>query len=216
MRRNNRTTKIENRGACLEHGSRLRKVEPTVKAEEKEDTYYKRRCGELEQENEFLKSQSVAPQRTIALLQSPETTVVVKKIVPQPLPAHVPLPTAVPCVSTPANRQPPTANRQPPTANRQPPTANPRGANRTTTATPPHHHRTVHVSCLVIVETCDLILFKRILWISEFCFAILQCILITRHSDATFLSAKRQTGAPQEFCLEHGSRLRWVEPDCER
>ena len=89
---------------CLEHGSRLRKVEPTVKAEDKEDTFYKQRHGELEQENEFLKSQIVAPQRTIALLQSAQTAVGVKKIVPQPLPAHVPLPTAVPCVSTPTGQ----------------------------------------------------------------------------------------------------------------
>ena len=60
-----------------------------------------------------------------------------------------------------ANRQPPTANRQPPTANRQPPTALPTLA--VPTAPPPHHHRTVCVSCLVIVETCDLMLFKRLL-----------------------------------------------------
>ena len=73
----------------------------------------------------------------------------------------------------------PTAGSPPcqptPTANRQPPTArftNPRCTNRT--------HE-------VVVETCDLMLFKRILSISEFCFAILQCFLITRHSDATFL-----------------------------
>ena len=75
-----------------------------MKAEDKEDTYYKQRYGELEQENEFLKSQIVAPQRTIALLQSAQTAVGVKKIVPQPLPAHVPLPTAVPCVSTPTGQ----------------------------------------------------------------------------------------------------------------
>ena len=72
-------------------------------------------------------------------------------------------------------------NRQPPTANRslcQP------------SRCQPHRHRTTTAFCvsrLVFVETCDLMLLKRILWISEFCFAILQCILITRHSDATFL-----------------------------
>ena len=56
----------------------------------------------LNKENEFLKSQSVALQRTTALLQSPETAV--QKIVSQPLPAHVPLPTAFSCVSTPTGQ----------------------------------------------------------------------------------------------------------------
>ena len=75
-----------------------------MKGEDKEDTYDKQRCGELEQENEFLKYQIVALQHTIALLQYPETAVGVKKTVPQPLPAHVPLPTAVPCVLTPTGQ----------------------------------------------------------------------------------------------------------------
>ena len=75
-----------------------------MKGEDKEDTYDKQRCGELEQENEFLKSQSVALQRTTALLQSAQTAVGVKKIVSQPLPAHVPLPTAFSCVSTPTGQ----------------------------------------------------------------------------------------------------------------
>ena len=83
-----------------------------MKAEDKEDTSYKQRCGELEQENEFLKYQIVALQHTIALLQSPQTAVVVKKNVPQPLPAHVPLPTAVPCVHRHRRAKPrPTRNR---------------------------------------------------------------------------------------------------------
>ena len=85
-----------------------------MKAEDKEDTYYNQRCGELEQENEFLKYQIVALQHTIALLQSPQTAV--KKIVPQPLPAHVPLPTAVPCVLTPTGQA--TTHAQPRAADR--------------------------------------------------------------------------------------------------
>ena len=87
-------------------------MEPTVKAEDKEDTYDKQRCGELEQENEFLKSQIVAPQRTIALLQSAQTAVVVKKIVPQPLPVHRASSDSCPlCIDTDGPSLRPTRNR---------------------------------------------------------------------------------------------------------
>ena len=85
-------------------------------------------------------------------------------------------------VSTlPTNRQPPTANHQPPTTNR---------SLCQSSLGLPNRHRTTTARMRVMVETCDLMLFKRILWISEFCFAILQCILITRHSDATFLQTQ--------------------------
>ena len=62
---------------CLEHGFRLSKMEPTMKLEEKEDSYCNKRCDELEQENEFLKCQMVVLERTIVWLQSGQTATVV-------------------------------------------------------------------------------------------------------------------------------------------